>query len=119
MKIRDIFRDTKFEYGDCDAEVYHLAKKAITHKIPIVAVRGFAWIPANGKLNDEDAHSWIEVDGKIHDPTINQFDNQIRFLRDHHDVEVSYHDIKYNKEREYTPEEFIKEYERYWGRSAK
>ena len=113
MKLHDIFSSNRFQYGDCDAEVYRIAKIAITQNIPIVIVRGLAWIPAIGDPDEEDAHSWIEINGEIHDPTINQFDDQIEYHNKHGSI-ITHNDIVYNKEREYTPEEFIEEYERHW-----
>lgn len=86
-------KSCSFQFGDCGIEMYRVVQKALASGFhDFIVVEGMVLI--DGKILP---HTWIEINGRIKDPTISMFG---------HGAE-----IEYSPEGEYreesSPEDFI------------
>jgi len=91
-------KNKKFQYGDCDLEVYLMTKRALASGIDnFMVVNGMVY---NGKVIP---HSWIERHGKVIDPTASQFEREVEYSPDN----------EYREE--FNPQEFVEYFEDMYG----
>lgn len=92
------------QFGDCGLEVYRTTKKLLSQ-----GVSDFKVIDGMVYLNhDQDhpvPHSWINANGRIIDPTESQF----------HGASVDYSLVPGEYRDEYTPQQYIKNFEDQYG----
>lgn len=91
--------ECQFKFGECGLEVYQMTKRALAKGTSDFIVVDSV-VDVNG---DIVPHSWIERDGEIIDPTVNQFRGNVKYSPPEEFRE------------EFSPQEYIDQFEEQYG----